>query len=141
MFKVNHRATEYVIKQGATGDTLYVVDSGQLDCFKKFKPDQQDTYLKTYQPGESFGELALLYNCPRAASIVAKTDSILWELDRETFNAIVKESAIKKRQRYEEFLKIVRILEEMDDYERSKIADILRTVKFKTGEFIIKQVK
>lgn len=119
---------------------MYVVDSGQLDCFKKFKPDQQDTYLKTYQPGESFGELALLYNVPRAASIKAKTESILWELDRETFNAIVKDSAIRRRQRYEEFLKIVRILEEMDDYERSKIADILKTIKFKKGEYIIKQV-
>jgi cAMP-dependent protein kinase regulator len=47
-----------------------VVDQGELDCFKTFKSDQKEpTYLKTYLSGESFGELALLYNAPRAASI------------------------------------------------------------------------
>jgi len=118
---------------------LYVVDSGQLDCFKKFKPDQPDTYLKTYQPGESFGELALLYNCPRAASIKAKTNAVVWELDRETFNNIVKDSAIKKRERYEDFLGKVEILKGMDPYERSKIADVLKTVKLNANEYIITQ--
>lgn len=62
-----------------------------------FVKGEDPKYLKTYQPGESFGELALLYNVPRAASIKAKTDSILWALDRDTFNNIVKESAQKKR--------------------------------------------
>lgn len=46
----------------------------------------------------AFGELALLYNAPRAASIRAKTDVVLYSLDRETFNNIVKEAVIKKRQ-------------------------------------------
>jgi len=48
--------------------------------------------LKTYKPGEAFGELALLYNAPRAATIKAKTESILFSLDRECFNHIVKGS-------------------------------------------------
>jgi cAMP-dependent protein kinase regulator len=58
-----------VIKQGEDGDNLYVVDKGDLDCYKRFSKDAENTYLKTYKPGESFGELALLYNAPRAASI------------------------------------------------------------------------
>lgn len=44
-----------------------------------------------------FGELALLYNAPRAASIEAKTNATLFALDRATFNAIVKEATIKRR--------------------------------------------
>jgi len=48
---------------------LYVNDSGKLKCFKKFPGSTEEKYLKTYEPGESFGELALLYNAPRAASI------------------------------------------------------------------------
>jgi cAMP-dependent protein kinase regulator len=50
-------------------------------------------HLKYYLPGEAFGELALLYNAPRAASIVASEASELWALDRRTFNHIVKDSA------------------------------------------------
>jgi cAMP-dependent protein kinase regulator len=120
---------------------LFIVDSGQLDCYKKFKPNEDDKYLKTYYTGESFGELSLLYNVPRAASIVAKEDCVLWQLDRETFNAIVKDSAMKRRQRYEDFLKTVTILSSMDDYERSKIADIIKTITFKKGDYVIKQVE
>jgi len=60
---------EWVIKQGEAGDVLYVIDEGDLDCFKRFSVDGNNTYLKTYHPGEAFGELALLYNAPRAASI------------------------------------------------------------------------
>lgn len=44
-------------------------------------------------PGEGFGELALLYNAPRAATIKAIEDSIVWKLDRDTFNHIVKDAA------------------------------------------------
>ena len=60
--------------------------------------------MKTYAEGESFGELALLYNAPRAATISAKTDAITFMLDRETFNYIVKDAAANKRNKYEEFL-------------------------------------
>lgn len=135
------RTGDLVIEQGAMGDVLFIVDSGALDCFKQFKKDEESKYLKTYQPGESFGELALLYNAPRAATIKAKEDSVCFSLDRECFNGIVKDAAMKKRQTYEEFLKNIDLLSEMDAYERSKIADALRPVKVKAGEYVVKEVK
>jgi len=66
--------------------------------------------LKVYQPGEAFGELALLYNAPRAANIMALEDCILWSLDRGCFNHIVKGAAVRKRERYEAFLSQVTLL-------------------------------
>lgn len=67
-----------------------MIDAGNLDCYKKFTPNEDAKYLKRYVPGESFGELALLYNAPRAASIKAVNDVITFALDRDTFNNIVK---------------------------------------------------
>ena len=70
---------------------MFVVEHGQLTCTKRFKGNSEPTFLKEYQPGEGFGEL--LYNAPRAATIIAKTEAVLWKLDRDTFNHIVKDAA------------------------------------------------
>ena len=58
---------------------------------KRYNINRQ--FLKTYTPGMAFGELALLYNAPRAATIKAKTACVLYALDRQTFNHIVKEAS------------------------------------------------
>lgn len=89
--KANHG--EVIIKEGDAGDCMYVLESGSLLCTKVFKGQTEPTTLKTYIPGEGFGELALLYNAPRAATIKAVEDSIVWRLDRDTFNHIVKDAA------------------------------------------------
>ena len=135
----HYKSGENVITQGDEGDVLYLVDSGELDCEKVFKAGDPPTYLKTYKPGESFGELALLYNAPRAATIRAKTDSTCWALDRECFNNIVKDAAIKKREKYENTLKKVEILKSIDPYELGQISDALKTKHYSKGETIIKQ--
>jgi len=62
--------------------------------------------------------LALLYNAPRAATISANQACVLWRLDRETFNNIVKDAASRKREKYELFLSIVPIFSTMEPYER-----------------------
>ena len=134
-----YKSGEYVITQGEQGDVIYLVDTGELGCEKTFKKGDKPTFLKNYYEGDSFGELALLYNVPRAASIYAKTDVILWALDRGTFNNIVKEAAIKKREKYEKSLKNVHILSTIDNYELSQICDAVHSEKVNAGEFIIKQ--
>ena len=128
---------DVLIAEGDVGDCMYILESGSLDCTKVFKPGEAPTYLKTYEPGEAFGELALLYNVPRAATIAAKTKAVTWKLDRDTFNNIVKDAAAKKRDRYDNFLQSVGILKEMDPYERSKLGDALAESKYKKGDYVI----
>lgn len=61
---------DWVINQGEDGAELYIVFSGELDCFRRMKPtDEEPKFLKQYKSGDMFGELSLLYNSPRAASI------------------------------------------------------------------------
>lgn len=139
MEEKNFEPGDYLIRQGDAGDELFVVDSGKLSCYKKLAPGMEDKFLKHYNPGESFGELALLYNCPRAASIKADDYCTVFSLDRATFNNIVKDAAMKKREKYEEFLGKIQLLSTLDPYERSKLAEVLKPMTFKKGDYVMKQ--
>lgn len=134
-----YKPGDWVIKQGDDGAELFVVSSGKLKCEKVFPGQSVPTFLKFYQRGDVFGELALMYNAPRAASIVALEDATLFSLDRDTFNNIVKTATIRRRETYENFLKKVEILSELEDYERAKLCDCLKTERFERGDFIIKE--
>ena len=133
------KSGDNVIKQGDDGDELYVNYQGALSCSKIFDGKTEATFLKTYGPGEVFGELCLLYNAPRAASIEATSDCTLFSLDRATFNHIVKDSAKDVRAKYEDFLNKIEVLQELDDYERSKLCDCLQVQNFEANQHIIKE--
>jgi len=137
MAEVKLAAKERAINQGDDGDFLFVIESGKLNCI--ITVDGAEKVVKTCEAGDVFGELALLYNCPRAASVESSEACVLWKLDRDTFNHIVKDSAQKKRQRYEIFLEKVPILSSMDQYERSQVADALRVEIFADGDAIVNQ--
>ncbi|CEM10229.1 unnamed protein product [Vitrella brassicaformis CCMP3155] len=130
---------DVVITQGEDGDFLYLVETGEFIVTKKSKETGVEDQVASYEGGQAFGELALLYNCPRAATVKCTKQGRLWKLDRESFNNIVKDAAQKKREMYQGFLEKVELLKEMDAYERSKLADALKTAAFKDGEVIVKQ--
>jgi signal-transduction protein with cAMP-binding, CBS, and nucleotidyltransferase domain len=92
--------------------------------------------LKTYVVGESFGELSLLYSVPRQASVQAKIPCVLWSLDRSTFCNIVQSSVVSRRERYDTFLKKVKLFDGMDPYEISRLSEILKQVHFDADEYI-----
>ncbi|KAI5358261.1 Putative cAMP-dependent protein kinase regulatory subunit [Septoria linicola] len=134
-----------VITQGESGDYFYVVESGKFDIYisSSGKAEQGQAGLgdkvASSGPGTSFGELALMYNAPRAATVVSTEPSVLWQLDRLTFRKILMDSAFQRRRMYESFLEGVPLLSSLTPYERSKIADALDTVKHPTGSTIIQE--
>lgn len=135
----NIKKDVYIIHQGEDGDKLYLIESGEVDVYKKLPGKETDDFMCKMVEGDTFGELALMYNAPRAASVKATTDMHLWALDRETFNCIVKNAAAKKRETYEKYLKEVPLLKDMIEYERSKVADALRKEWFSDESVIIKE--
>lgn len=127
------QAGETIIEQGAIGDFFYIVSSGDVDCFV----DGQK--VTSYQRGGSFGELALMYNAPRAATLIATSNVIVWALDRVSFRSILMENNANKRRMHEKFLEDVPLFKSLEISEIHKIADALEPVSFKDGEVVLKE--
>ena len=128
---------EQIIKQGDEGDFFYVVEEGKYDIF--VNKNEQPVKVAEIGPGGSFGELALMYNARRAATVVASGPGVLWALDRVTFRRILMDNTSRKRKLYESFLEEVPLLHSLELYERHKVADTLETVSFQNGDIILKQ--
>ncbi|XP_026180452.1 cAMP-dependent protein kinase type I-alpha regulatory subunit isoform X1 [Mastacembelus armatus] len=133
MFSVNYIAGETVIQQGDEGDNFYVIDQGEMDVYVN------NEWVTSIGEGGSFGELALIYGTPRAATVRAKTNVKLWGIDRDSYRRILMGSTLRKRKMYEEFLSKVSILESLDKWERLTVADALETVLFEDGQKIVVQ--
>ena len=71
---------------------MYLIVSGTLQCIKN-----SESLLRVYTSSGYFGELSLLYNKPRDASILTETACKLLSLDKESFNLICKKLVIEKR--------------------------------------------
>lgn len=132
------KAGENIIVQGEIGDTFYLLEEGAVDVYvsKKGGPEIK---VHTYQPGNAFGELALMYNAPRAATCRAASDCKLWALDRVSFKVIVVAAAMVKRETYMGFLKRVPLLEQLTEMELSTLADSLAEEAYADGATLFSQ--
>lgn len=92
-----------------------------------------------YDNRGSFGELALMYNTPRAATITATSPGALWGLDRVTFRRIIVKNNAKKRKMYESFIESLPFLKSLEVSERLKVVDVIGTKVYNDGEQIIAQ--
>ncbi|XP_041375164.1 LOW QUALITY PROTEIN: cAMP-dependent protein kinase type II regulatory subunit-like [Gigantopelta aegis] len=137
MFEKRVQSDEIVMKQGDNGENVYVVDSGTYVV--SINVSGKTKVIHTFVNSGCFGELALMYNMPRSATITAVDSGLLWAMDRHSFRRIVLKAAFKKRKMYESFLEQVPILKSLDRYERMNLADALVTRHFADSEVIIKQ--
>lgn len=120
MEKKEYKKGDWIIKQGDDGDEFYVIQQGICETFINL--DGGMKMVKVYRDGESFGELALMYNCPRAASIQASSDTVtVWAMDRVTFQRVILTSQMEKRNKYERFIENMELLERLDRHERTKV--------------------
>ncbi|CAH1399547.1 unnamed protein product [Nezara viridula] len=125
---------EVLINQGEEGDFFYIIAVGIFEAWKDDK-----VLLNKYVNSGSFGELALLYNVPRACSVKAITEGTVWVLDRLTFRKIVLTNAFRKRKMYEMLIEGVPLLSALNEYERLAVADALVSQTFQNGQKIIGQ--
>ncbi|GFS22383.1 cGMP-dependent protein kinase [Elysia marginata] len=123
----------YIIKEGERGEHIYVCAEGLLEVHK------DDKRLGEIKPGGLFGELAILYNCKRTASVKAVTATTLWVLDRRVFQTIMMKTGLQKREENMTFLKSVPLLKNLPSEKLAKIADVLEYDFFHENEYIIRE--
>ena len=99
----------YVIRQGTSGSVFYVVETGALDVYVKNSAGEDAKIGSPLGTGSHFGELALMYNTPRAASVLASSSCALWQIDRNTYRGIILHFRFIRNKQYIDLLKNVEI--------------------------------
>jgi hypothetical protein len=89
MVDQKYEAGDIVIQQGERGDIFYVVESGAFEASIKSSDKEPAKKVAFYESGTGFGELALLYNGPRAATIECTKPGKCWGIERGLFNMIM----------------------------------------------------
>ncbi|XP_055953942.1 cGMP-dependent protein kinase, isozyme 1-like [Argiope bruennichi] len=133
MYSKKVPAGSLVIREGEPGRHLYVSAEGELEVRKG------ETVLGIMGPGKAFGELAILYNCTRTATVKAVSDALLWVLDRRAFQTIMVVTGIQRQEENINFLKSVPLLKNLSNELLSKMADVLEVDFYPAAEYIIRQ--
>jgi len=134
MEKCTYGPGEDIIKQGdMVAEHFFLLSDGTAEALIG------ETSVKTYGEAEGFGELALLYNKPRAATVRSTSDLTVWRLDQKTFKNIIVVGVIKKRERFINFLKQCSLMKELNELELMTLADSLESHEHVQGQEIIKQ--
>lgn len=143
MTKVNVSAKDVVIEEGdANCKFFYIVSTGTLQVQigkeammrrKKLSIQMGKLYDTTeYTRGHSFGELALLYNSARNASIIAKTDSSLWRLERGVFRKLLLKYSTESKKM--NFLRNVPLFRDLSDHTLTNWGKTLNVRSYSPGE-------
>lgn len=128
-----------IIKEGDfNADYFYIVKRGNFNVVVS-GPSATSSVAMTVSQGGSFGELALLYFAPRAATVKATEKSSVWVIDRGNFKKILAKSSddlVKERLMY---LAKVSILAPLKPDEKAELAKCLTEMTFKKDETIFTQ--
>ncbi|KAM5338014.1 cGMP-dependent protein kinase 2 isoform 1-T2 [Glossophaga mutica] len=133
MYGRNYQQGSYIIKQGEPGNHIFVLAEGRVEV------SQGEKLLSSIPMWTTFGELAILYNCTRTASVKAITNVKTWALDREVFQNIMRRTAQARDEEYRNFLRSVSLLKNLPEDKLTKIIDCLEVEYYDKGDYIIRE--
>jgi CRP-like cAMP-binding protein len=142
------KAGTWVIKQGTFGDRFYIIDEGTFEVRILNEGDVDDgtggALIHVYEGSVAkhlhpcFGELALMYSAPRSASIIARTDGVLWGLHRSAFRQVLA-SAQGTRKELAKTVSAIPLFQGLSEKEAAKVASAFDEIAFGRGENIVEQ--
>ncbi|XP_035468625.1 cGMP-dependent protein kinase 1 isoform X2 [Scophthalmus maximus] len=133
MYPVDYGKDACIIREGDVGSLVFVMEEGKVEVTK------EGMKLCIMGPGKVFGELAILYNCTRTATVRTLTNVKLWAIDRQCFQTIMMRTGLIKHAEYMDFLKSVPTFQTLPEETLSKLADVMEETHYDDGEFIVRQ--
>lgn len=89
MREIHYHSGDTIIKEGTFGDTAYILKKGIVNVLKK--TEHKDLLLASLEAEEIFGEMGLIEDKPRSATIIAKSEVFVDEITREDFMGLLED--------------------------------------------------
>jgi len=138
---------EIITEGDLDADYFYIVQEGSFEIFISQADPGEDgankrdesKFVSMVTKGGNFGELALLYLVPRAATVMAKENGQVWVIDRQNFKNILMKVTDEKIAEYVKYLDRVDLLAPLISEEKKALAEALVEMHFTKGEVILQQ--
>ena len=167
MHKLTVEEGDVVIAQGDQGNAFFIVEEGAFDIFvradKTSESSEQQKKQHNYNTpsggddgdggdsgfgrlcvtlgsGSAFGELSLLYDSPRAATVVSKGAGTLWYIERDAFRRVIRRGAKRRHADYLRYLSRISVLSDnLPQSDINKLADALEVEHYFDGAVIARR--
>lgn len=124
---------DVILWQKSLGSSAYILESGTADVIK------DGNRVASIGSGKLFGELALLHNVSRTATIRARTICRVWRLDRSSLRKVLSDAENATKNEKIALLRNIPLFGKLSDSMFSQVADLLRVATFHPGDKVIKQ--
>ena len=131
--KVKVPQDDIIIKQGDEGDWFYIILKGSVSFIV------DGNKVGQAKSGNSFGELALLYTCPRAATVQALEATTLFRVDQTTFRYILQSQTRKGVSDKVDLLYKIPFLRDLPDEDVAQLTAVMTPHKFTEGEYLMRK--
>lgn len=123
----------YIFKQGMPSKSFYVIKSGSVDVIVNNRK------VNKLGEGDGFGELALLSNSERSATMKCVRTTYVWIIERDLFKKLVEDISTQAYEQNRMFLDKIQLLASLTSDQKDSLAANMYSRKFKGGQAIVKE--
>ena len=122
---------EIVFEQGSVGSVFFVIAHGKLEVLVDGKR------VNVLRPQDSFGELALIHDTPRSATVITIENSALWGVDRRTFRSTLEQINAQNYTENRTLIESIPVFKIMNQDQMESLVSTISTLMFSPGQVIV----
>jgi cGMP-dependent protein kinase len=126
-------SNEVIFNQGSKGSAFFIISTGRVDVIVN------EVKVNSLKPGDSFGELALIHDTPRSATVKSIINSSFWTLDRTAFRSILQDLNVKNYQENKSFINSIALFDILSDDLKESLLHCLTIFNYRSGVKIVNE--